>query len=360
MVAAASIYNCKDRATSSFFFVIVLLISVFWSPLVGAQLIEDDEDESRFSILPVPTFGYEPETNFYVGAAILMTYRFGDQRLSNATLDATYTLNKQSIFSLEYELFPSKRFALKGEWERKDFPDLYWSFSDPWVDGEDYTMQFFGGQTSFLYVNPSNNALMFGPYFEYKNFDVSQHVENGVLDQEMGSKNLTYFAIGGEWVVDTRDQVLNPSKGIFTLIRYKYFSNNVSATEFQGRFFKGLNKRFLLAGQLVSHLSSISEPLQLYRYGNSTHLRGYYEGNFRTSNGFTGQLELRSQVIGRFGLTSFAGIGQLWHLGYQHGLYSYGAGLRFKIDRASNVNIRFDYAVGKNSSGFYIGFGEAF
>jgi len=47
-------------------------------------------------------------------------------------------------------------------------------------------------------------------------------------------------------------------------------------------------------------------------------------------------------------------------MGINHRLYTYGGGLRFKIDRESNVNIRFDYALGKNSSGFYIGFGEAF
>lgn len=355
----ASKYICKNRATSKVFRITLLVFAVFWSCYSHAQLIEEEE-KSRFSILPVPTFGYEPETNFYVGAATLMTYRFGEQRLSNATLEATYTLNKQSILSLEYELFPSKRFALKGQWDRKNFPDLYWSFSSPWVDGEAYTMQFTGGYTSFLYVNQANQALMYGPYFEYKSFSVSEHLDNGVLDQEVELKNLDFYAIGADWVIDSRDQVLNPSKGIFTLIRYKYFSNRVSASELQGRLYKVLSKRFLLATQIVSHLSDISEPLQLYRYGNSTYLRGYYEGNFRTSNGFTGQVELRSQLVGRFGLVSFLGGSRLWHMGFQHNLYSYGAGLRFKIDRASNVNIRFDYARGKNSSGFYIGFGEAF
>jgi len=353
-------YSCKDRTFQISCIVLLVLFGVFKSFSASGQLIEDDSEESRFSILPVPTFGYEPETNFYIGAATLMTYRFGDQRLSNATVEATYTLNKQSILSLEYELFPNKRFALKGEWIKKNFPDLYWSFQSPWVPGEAYTLRSIGGYNSLLYVSQSNRAIMFGPYFEWWSFDVAQHLSNGVLDNEVATKELSYMALGADAVIDSRDQVLNPSKGIFTLLRYKYFSNNVSSAELQGRIYKGLGRRFLLAGQIVSQLSDISEPLQLYRYGNSTYLRGYYQGNFRTSNAFTSQIELRTNVIGRFGVVTFAGMGQLWHMGINHRLYTYGGGLRFKIDRESNVNIRFDYALGKNSSGFYIGFGEAF
>jgi hypothetical protein len=40
--------------------------------------------------------------------------------------------------------------------------------------------------------------------------------------------------------------------------------------------------------------------------------------------------------------------------------YAAGAGLRFTFDTKKHINVRLDYAVGKESNGFYIAFNEAF
>jgi len=352
--------RCKDRIFTA------LIVGLLWSfivfkPVNGfGQPIETEEETERLGVLPVPTFGYAPETNFYVGAATLLTYRFKEQRLSNATIEFTYTLNKQSIISLDYFLFPNKYLAIRGEWSRKNFPDLYWSIASPWQEGEAYTLQSFAGNTSLLYVNQANRAIMLGPYFEYRRLNVSEYLDRGILDYEVSSKDLSFFALGADLIYDSRDQVLTPSKGTYFLLRYKRFSNVASAVELDSRYYKNIKNKLVVAGQFISRLSDISEQLQLDKYGNSMFLRGYYEGNFRASNAMAAQIELRFPVIGRFGLATFGGLARVGHTGMNYGLYTYGGGLRFKIDRQSNVNIRFDYALGRQNSGFYIGFGEAF
>jgi len=41
-------------------------------------------------------------------------------------------------------------------------------------------------------------------------------------------------------------------------------------------------------------------------------------------------------------------------------MYSFGSGLRFQIDNANRGNIRLDFALGQNSSGIYLSYGECF
>ena len=40
--------------------------------------------------------------------------------------------------------------------------------------------------------------------------------------------------------------------------------------------------------------------------------------------------------------------------------YAYGAGLRFRLTKRDRLNLRADYGVAAESSGFYLTLGEAF
>ena len=46
--------------------------------------------------------------------------------------------------------------------------------------------------------------------------------------------------------------------------------------------------------------------------------------------------------------------------GFEKIFPSIGAGMRFKVLKEDNINLRVDYAIGKVGSKFYITFGEAF
>lgn len=308
----------------------------------------------------MPTFGVEPETRLYVGAVALMTYQFKDQRLSNAQVEFTYTLNKQSIGEIEYDLFPSTHLAMKGKWSFKDFPDLYWNLASPWEDGEGFTSLSFGGFSNFLYIPSNAPYFMIGPYLSYESIDIKTFEDGGVLDNDVAQTRLTYWGVGLNTVVDSRDAVLNPSKGVYADLLLNRFSNDQTSLEMEMRYFKRILNNVIVASKVVAKKASFQHPFQMFKMGNSRHLRGYYNGNFRISQVLLGQLELRVPIIGRFGVAGFGALGSLNHEDITHVLPSYGGGLRFKIDRESNINLRFDYALGKNNSGFYVGFGEAF
>jgi len=76
------------------------------------------------------------------------------------------------------------------------------------------------------------------------------------------------------------------------------------------------------------------------------------------------QHELRHHLFWRIGIAVFSGMGQVARevndFSYNQFHYNYGAGLRFKIDRKENTNVRIDFGFTKDSQGIYIVFAEAF
>ena len=94
-------------------------------------------------------------------------------------------------------------------------------------------------------------------------------------------------------------------------------------------------------------------------------MRGYYQGRYRDNRFGAAQGEYRLTIWKWIGATAFGGIGRV--AGNMPDSESesilhptYGAGLRIRIDKKENVNLRFDYARGDHSDGFYVAFGEAF
>jgi hypothetical protein len=75
------------------------------------------------------------------------------------------------------------------------------------------------------------------------------------------------------------------------------------------------------------------------------------------------QSEARLNLVGRLGMVAFASVGQVsenFSIKPAYLLPSGGIGLRFMFNTKERINMRLDYAIGKNSSGFYASIGEAF
>ena len=98
--------------------------------------------------------------------------------------------------------------------------------------------------------------------------------------------------------------------------------------------------------------------------GGDSILRGYYYGRFRDNNTLQIQAEYRQHMIWRLGLTVFVSAGEVWSRFNDVSLadpkYAGGVGMRFNLNENETTNLRFDYGIGKDVSGFYLTFGEAF
>jgi hypothetical protein len=99
--------------------------------------------------------------------------------------------------------------------------------------------------------------------------------------------------------------------------------------------------------------------------GGEVKMRGYYLGAYRDHVLVDGQVEYRMPVWKIIGLVGFAGVGRVAptyeELSIDGFHFSYGAGLRLKVDSKNNINVRFDFGFGPDGiNGSYINFTEAF
>jgi hypothetical protein len=130
------------------------------------------------------------------------------------------------------------------------------------------------------------------------------------------------------------------------------------------RFYKEFYHSDVFAFQLYNVFSGGTPPFRMQALlGSDSHMRGYLQGRFRDKNYSTAQAECRLKIWKFIGVALFSGAGNV----YAHtneitdNLKTfYGAGLRLKVDKENDINMRFDYSIGDNSNGFYIAFGEAF
>jgi len=106
-------------------------------------------------------------------------------------------------------------------------------------------------------------------------------------------------------------------------------------------------------------------PFQrLSKLGGSLLMRGYYEGRYRDHDLIVAQAEYRLPLWRRFGLTGFAGIGdvadKISRFRSREMKTSAGLGLRYMLIPEEKMNLRFDFGFGKDTSGFYVTITEAF
>lgn len=103
---------------------------------------------------------------------------------------------------------------------------------------------------------------------------------------------------------------------------------------------------------------------ELSTMGGESISRGYYMGRYRAQNSAQVQLEFRQHLVGRFGFTAFAAGGDVWNqfgtISAERVKFSAGAGLRLNVNRQETTHLRADFGIGKNTTGFYLSFGEAF
>ena len=100
-------------------------------------------------------------------------------------------------------------------------------------------------------------------------------------------------------------------------------------------------------------------------YGTQNELRGYVAGRYLDRYMAATQLEYRLTLPKRFGLVGFGGLGGVVPGGNQpfrtkNFLPGGGGGARFELNKKYHVNLRVDFAQGKDTHTWSIGVGEAF
>ncbi len=231
------------------------------------------------------------------------------------------------------------------------------------------------GQLVFAeFLRRTGWKLFLGPRFLWGSSLITlrpNNVGTVPLPPELGlDTNLT--AVGFRLNRDTRPNRFYPTDGTFLDFTADFFSPDLgSKYSFQSYKFT-FNKYWSLTQNQVLASGSFAcftggEP-PFYGncvYGTDSQLRGYPAGRYLDRYMLGTQLEYRLALPKRFGLVGFGGLGEVVPGGNQpfrtkNFLPSAGGGVRFELSKRYHVNLRVDFAQGKDNHTWSVGVGEAF
>jgi outer membrane protein assembly factor BamA len=170
---------------------------------------------------------------------------------------------------------------------------------------------------------------------------------------------------------DTRNNAFSPSDGGYYKLSFLH-SAEWLGSDFKfvryildARHYIGLASNIVLALQVYGSQVTGDPPFYLYpALGGDNIMRGYYEGRYRDKIYLATQGEFRFRLTKRWGIVGFAGIGDV--SGDYNGFKlkyvkpSFGLGARFMLDVQELLNVRADFARGRDTEGVYFNAKEAF
>jgi hypothetical protein len=348
---------------------VILLFAIFTTTCHYGYSI-DTVKYKKIKVLPVPAFGYSPETRSYIGAVSLFTIRLYDTahtRISNAKVEFNYTWNKQIIAEAEWNYFFNKeKWFTKERIHFSEYPDFYYGIGGNTPDSNKAIFNSTRNIFEASALKKIGNKLFMGLNIRYINYRNIYYINSSIAYPELIQSKT--WGIGYSVLNDSRNSLLTPQYGryIFTDISYNTSTSNYCKIVADYRQYKTWNNKQTFAVRSYNELN-IGSPsfYDLSHLGGDKYVRGYYYGRYRDNCMSTIQAEYRSPFIWRFGAAALCGISAMYPtintINQASLKYNYGLGLRFLVDKKDNTNLRIDYAIGNNNnSGFYISFGEAF
>lgn len=342
--------------------------------------IDTISSTKNYQLIAIPIAFYTPETGFGFGGGgqlfFLDENRTFKNRLSNVIFSGIYTLNKQIMFEVTPQIyFGAGDYFIDAHYLLEVYPNLFWGIGNntPNSNEEVYKQTTHALNISFLKRLPPD--LNFGFQFIFKNHEVTEIEEDGILDTQnvIGSRRTVVAGLGAVFNFDTRDNTGSPNKGFYYQAKAQFSSEIFGATSGFNKFILDLREylpvgeRSLIAFQLYSESNFGDVPFQaLASYGGGSRARGYFFGRYLDKQMYVSQVEYRWRFKNRWTLNAFVLAGEVAKepedfFSIKNIKPGYGFGTRFKLFKDKDTWLRFDLGVGKNdSSGIYFGINEAF
>jgi outer membrane protein assembly factor BamA len=360
---------------SLFLGLITFILAVKSSPLSAQK-----DSAKKDHLLLFPVIAKSIETGWEFGGASSFTFHTNKNDTSSRTSSiqavAIYSTRKQIVAAINgTQYFKKEKFILTEQFSYSSFPDQFWGLGKNTPDSAVEPYQF---QQFYIYAHLMRKIapkLFVGGIFEFQNVWDIQYVKGGLFDKENipGRNGYRVSGLGSSITYDSRNDAFAPSQGFFAQFFFNHF-NPIFGSDFTYtnlvvdlRKFIPIKKGQVLALQLYSfNNSGVDIPIRsLAALGGASQMRGFYSGRYRDHQQMVTQAEYRVAIKKRLGIVAFGGVGnvnkQFSDASFEHLKYSYGAGIRFALNKSEKLNIRLDYGIGGgNNRGFYLQLGEAF
>lgn len=355
--------------------------SVAQKKLFGFSRLDDTVSVEKNGLFVLPLLYYTPDTRWAIGGAGVYYFRVQPKydnekitRVSYVQFLADYTQNKQiDVWGLWNIFSRNENFLFKGELRYRDFPDRFYGIGNNTSKSaeEKYTYQ----QVSIksLVLKKIKPSLFVGLDYHFESEYGFEYAHEGTLSEGTitGYNGGIGSAMGFVGIYDNRDNPINTHSGklieVSTYLYTPVLGSTFSFSTINGTYqqYWLVKKNHALALQTKMRLSFGEVPfLDMSMSGSDDLLRGYPKNRFRDHHFIGTQLEYRYPLFWRFGMVSFVGIGEVFNkvsdIRGNTLKYSIGSGLRFAVNPAERLNIRFDYAIGREGGYFYFAVAESF
>ncbi len=349
--------------------------------ILGFSSLNDTVDTEKKGMFFLPLLYYTPDTRWAAGIAGVYYFKIApkdsterETRTDFIQCLADYTQNKQADFWATWNVFTrNENYLLKGDCRFRKFPDRFYEIGNKSSKSTEEKYEYSLIQIKTMFLKKIKGDLFAGIDYAFeKQFDFKYtpggQLESGNIN---GYKGGIGSSVGLVSVFDNRDNIINAYKGTLFEVSSYFFLNALGST-YQ---FANLNllhqkywqvkRKHIFAIQTKMKLSFGEIPfIDMATLGNEDILRGYPKNRFRDNNFLGTQIEYRFPLVWRFGMTTFAGLGEVFNQPSDVTLsslkYSVGAGIRFAVNPAERLNIRFDYAYGKEGGYYYVSVAESF
>ena len=344
---------------------------------IAAQENDTTNTERKNFFIGFPAAFYTPETKWGFGAGGIYNFYLNKNDSispsSQIQLAASYTQRKQVLVYLPFNIYLNEwSNVIEGEFGYYDYIYPFYGLGDDSRknDFENYNSRYFRFQIDGL--KRIKKDVFAGFRYWIDTPDIYKIKTDGILDSTviLGETGGIISGFGPVVRLDKRDNVYSTTKGSYISLLYQGFNKTIGSefnfgrVRIDARKFWSL-KKVTLAAQLYGDINWGDVPFfQKARLGGTKRLRGYLEGRFIDDVSVIPQIEVRRDILRRVGGVGFFNTGSvmpsLKNFTNSQWRYTYGAGLRYTLDKKKGIKIRVDYAFTPEGTNFYFTIGEAF
>jgi len=191
-------------------------LSIILYILLAQNLVSQDSIKvKKVKVLPVPTFGYSPETKTYVGVVSLFTidlYQDSITRSSNSKVEFNYTWNKQIILETEWNyFFKDEAWFTQGLLHYSKYPDIYYGIGDNTSTNAEVNFESTRIKANIDLLKNIKNKWFAGIGLSYFNFANINSTSSKMIYPEL--KDASNWGLKMIVLKDTRNNILTPTKG---------------------------------------------------------------------------------------------------------------------------------------------------
>jgi hypothetical protein len=378
--------------------ILIILLFQWFQDLPAQDLAKEEKKAIRKAkkqekitsgaLLVTPLAGpaYTPELGFTIAGGIMTSFKTdkSDSLIQRSSVPIMLGVSATGAYFVQTKwttFWLNDKLRIYSDLNYKNMPDNYWGV------GYDAAYNAYKSDTTTKYTrtwfqfNPKilwqfRKNLFIGPTLNL-NYTKGENACDAVASDPTYSKyndNPFNSGLGVVFQYDSRDIPVNAWGGTFIELSATFFGswmggqNNYQVYDFDVRkYFKIKKPGHTLALQFRGRFGYNSMPYgEMSQLGTPFDLRGYTWGRYRDNSMFYTIAEYRhmfyksSGEASRHGAILWTGAGSIGKTtgDFENWLPSLGIGYRLTVQ--PRMNLRLDYGFGRETSGFYFNFNEAF